>query len=211
LFPQMLDIVRQFLREKVQPIGRTDRKDIFLDPYFSWAVDTLADATVPDDLESQELPRYEAHRGEGSTREVDFWTSKIVRESERSHLSWVVMDTDRWEQTAAFYLDSDEDVVAFVKNFNLGFAIPYSRDGEAKEYNPDFLVRLQKNGREVGTLILETKGYDPLADAKEAGARRWVAAVNAEGSHGRWAYRMIKSPTDTPQAVRSAAEQLASG
>jgi type III restriction enzyme len=47
-----------------------------------------------------------------------------VRESERSHLNRLVMDTERWEQTTAFYLDTDEHVSAFVKNFNLGFAIP---------------------------------------------------------------------------------------
>ena len=38
---------------------------------------------------------------------------------------------------------------------------------------------------------------------------RWVAALNAEGSYGRWTYRLIKSPTDTPEAVRPAAEKLA--
>ena len=141
LFPQMLTAVREFLEQKVQPMGRTDRKDVFLDPYFSWSVETMAEAIVPDDSESPELPRYEVHRGAGSTRDIDFWTSKPVRESERSHLNWVVMDTDRWEQTTAFYLDGDEHVVAFVKNFNLGFAIPYSYNGEAKEYIPDFLCR----------------------------------------------------------------------
>jgi type III restriction enzyme len=149
-------------------------------------VDTpLGEAIIPAEAKSPELPRYEALRGDGGTRDVDFWTSKSVRESERSHLSWVVMDTGRWEQTSAFYLDSDERVVAFVKNFNLGLAIPYSYNGEAKEYIPDFLVRLQEDGREVGTMILGTKGYDSLADAKEAGARRWAAAVNTDGSHGR--------------------------
>jgi len=76
-------------------------------------------------------------------------------------------------------------------------------------YIPDFLARSRKDGREVGTLILETKGYDPLASLKEAGARRWVTAINADGSHGRWAYRLITSPADTPQAVRSAADELA--
>ncbi|MFQ5946390.1 MAG: BPTD_3080 family restriction endonuclease [Anaerolineae bacterium] len=209
LFPQMLSVVRQFLTDKVDPVGHTNRKDVFLDPYFSWAVDTLAEAVIPDDVESPELPRYEAHRGTGSTRDVDFWTSKPVRESERSHLNYVVADTEKWEQTAAFYLDNDEHVVAFVKNFNLGFVIPYSYSGEAKEYLPDFLVRLRMGGKEVGILILETKGYDPLASVKEAGARRWVAAVNADGSYGRWAYCLIKSPTDTTEAVRTAAEELA--
>jgi len=209
LFTQILTIVRQFLREKVRPLGRTDRKDVFLDPYFSWAVQTLADAVVADGAEAEEIPRYEAHRGAGSTRDVDFWTSKPVRECERSHLNYVVTDTEKWEQSAAFYLDTDKRVAAFVKNFNLGFAIPYSHNGEAKEYIPDFLGRLRKNGEEVGTIILETKGHDPLAGAKDGAAHRWVAAVNADGRYGRWTYRLIRSPSDTPDALRSAVEELA--
>ncbi len=208
LFPQMLDIVRRFFVEKVEPAGRTDRRDVFLDPYFSWAVETLTDAVVPDETENPEVPRYEAHRGPGSTRDVDFWTSKPVRESERCHLNWVVMDTERWEQTTAFYLDTDEHVAAFVKNFNLGFAVPCSHNGDAREYLPDFLARLRSGATEVGTLILETKGHDPLAEAKVAGARRWVSAVNAEGSYGRWAYRMVRNPTETPAAIQSAMEEL---
>ncbi|MGH7266952.1 MAG: hypothetical protein ACREMB_19190 [Candidatus Rokuibacteriota bacterium] len=209
LFPQMLAAVRQFLAERVDAAGRTDRRDVFLEPYFSWAVDTLAEAVIPDDVQSPEVPRFETHRGTGSTRDVDFWTSKPVRESGRSHLNWVVMDTERWEQTAAFYLDSDDHVVAFVKNFNLGFAIPYSHNGDAREYLPDFLARIHRKGSEVGTMILETKGYDPLAAVKAAAAGRWVAAVNADGAHGRWAYRLVNDPNDVPAAIRGAAEELA--
>ena len=52
------------------------------------------------------------------------------------------------------------------------------------DYVPDFLVRLKDvPGR---TIILETKGFDPLAEVKASAAARWVNAVNAEGSHGRW-------------------------
>ena len=79
-------------------------------------------------------------------------------------------DTERWERSAAFYIDTDPYVIAFVKNFNLGFAIPYAHSGNAKEYLPDFLVRLKRGDREVGTLILETKGYDLLMDVKETAA-----------------------------------------
>jgi hypothetical protein len=32
-------------------------------------------------------------------------------------------------------------------------------------------------------LVLETKGFDDLADVKAAAAERWVAAVNADGQH----------------------------
>jgi type III restriction enzyme len=210
LFPQMLSIARHFVAEKVRPVGRRDKKDVFLEPYFSWAVDMLAGALIPADQDGQELPRYETHRGEGSTRDVDFWTSKPVRECERSHLNYVVADTERWEQSAAFYLDTDPHVLAFVKNFNLGFSIPYSYRGESREYLPDFLVRLRNDGREMGTLILETKGFDPRAMAKIDAAQRWITAVNAEGSHGRWAYRFVTAPTDIAAALRSAADELAS-
>lgn len=121
-------------------------------------------------------------------------------------LSWDInADRERAEALIA-KIEKAKDVA----EAKLGFAIPYSYNGEAKEYVPDFLARLQMDGRELGTLILETKGCDPLASGKEAGARRWVAAVNADGSHGRWAYRLIKSPTDTPKAIRSAGEELAS-
>lgn len=49
---------------------------------------------------------------------------------------------------------------------------------------PDFLVRLD-NGV---TLVLETKGYDPLEEVKAQAAQRWVDAVNADGRYGEWRY-----------------------
>jgi type III restriction enzyme len=39
---------------------------------------------------------------------------------------------------------------------------------------------------------LETKGYDELDEVKRAAAERWVAAVNADGTHGRWYYGVAK-------------------
>jgi type III restriction enzyme len=51
-------------------------------------------------------------------------------------------------------------------------------------------------GAEAGTqrthLILETKGFDPLTDVKAAAARRWVDAVNTDGSYGRWRYEIAR-------------------
>jgi hypothetical protein len=41
--------------------------------------------------------------------------------------------------------------------------------------------------------ILETKGFDDLAEMKAAAARRWVAAVNADGQFGRWQYEMARA------------------
>jgi len=42
-------------------------------------------------------------------------------------------------------------------------------------------------------MILETKGYDERADVKAQAAHRWVSAVNAARSHGKWYYQMARS------------------
>ena len=67
---------------------------------------------------------------------------------------------------------------------------------------PDFLIRLK--GDPPLHLILETKGYDPLEDVKSAAAERWVAAVNADGSFGRWRFVLIKKPSDIGPALTAA-------
>ena len=136
----------------------------------------------------QRFQRYEAHRGLGTTADVDYWTSRDVRETERSHLNYVVADTKRREQSAAYHIDKHESVEAFAKNAGLGFAIPYFHNGERHDYVPDFILRLRDN---LNTrLILETKGFDPLEGRSRRRPRaRWVCAVNADAKHGRLGIR----------------------
>jgi type III restriction enzyme len=81
-------------------------------------------------------------------------------------------------------------------------------EGQFHEYYPDFLVRLQHEGREVGTLILETKGYDERAEAKSQAAQRWVAAVNNDGRYGYWSYQIVYQPSGAATAARQAAAAL---
>ena len=109
----------------------------------------------------------------------------------KSHLNHVVADTKVWEQSAAFILDTHPKVEAFAKNAGLGFAIPYLHNGQPHDYLPDFIVRLGTSP--PTSLILETKGFDDLADVKAAAAERWVAAVNADGQHGDWRFAMARS------------------
>lgn len=54
-------------------------------------------------------------------------------------------------------------------------------------------------------LILETKGFDPLEEIKVGAAKRWVAAVNADGSYGRWRYELTKRIADIPALLDAAA------
>ncbi len=67
-----------------------------------------------------------------------------MRETAKSHLNYVVADTRQWEQSAAYYLETSDRVVAYVKNQGLGFSIPYLHDGRQHEYIPDFVVRLDE-------------------------------------------------------------------
>lgn len=192
LFPQLVDIVRQYVEQHVTPIAPAQRVDLFLSPYYGWAIERLVQAIRPDTRqgEAPEVPRYESSRDAGSTADVNYWTSKDVREVMRSHLNYVVADTKRWEQEAAYILDTHASVDAFAKNAGLGFGIPYLHNGQPHDYLPDFIVRLK--AASPSYLILETKGYDDLAEVKAAAAQRWVNAVNAEGTFGHWAYAVAR-------------------
>jgi type III restriction enzyme len=194
LFPQVVRIVDRYLRERVRPLPPAEIRDVFLAPYYGWVIERLT-AEIHSDTasgEQPELPRYESNRGPGSTVEVDFWTSRQVREVERSHVSHVVADTQRWEQSAAYVIDTHPRVQAFVKNAGLGFAVPYLHNGQPHDYVPDFIVRLRPGVH----LVLEVKGYDPLKEVKGQAAERWVSAVNADAKFGRWQYGRADSVAD---------------
>lgn len=201
LFPQLLHVVERYLRDKVVVQPPAELLDVFLAPYYTWVVERLVDAIGPDvsQGEAPEMPRYESRRGAGSTAEVDFWTSREPREVVRSHVNFMVPDTKRWEQSAAYFIDTHDVTQAFVKNAGLGFAIPYVHNGQTHEYLPDFIVKLSGNGGRY--LILETKGYDELEDLKRGAVERWVRAVNSEGSFGTWRYAIAKSVSEVPKIL----------
>jgi type III restriction enzyme len=216
LFPQCLAIAREYLRTKVVSKADTAVVDVLLNPYFDEAVNRIREALGPDPSSERtpqgdrpQLPRYERSRPAGSTKEMDYWTSRKVIECRKSHLNLAPIDSG-WEQIVKFALEEHVNVVAWARNYNLGFAIPYLRGSEVHDYIPDFLLRLQWEGREVGTMILEVKGgQDEWAPVKEAAARRWVAAVTEEGTYGRWEFAMVREPTNAAEAVTEAAQKLA--
>lgn len=190
LFSQLYRIVQEYIDKKVSASDPADKKDAFLSPYYGYIIEHLMQNVHPDESvgEVPELPRYERMRGDGSTSDVDFYTRREPYPVNKSHINAVVPDTQKFEQSAAWHLDRHPRVFSFAKNEGMGFGIPYLHNDEFHDYLPDFLIRLEDEER---CLILETKGYDESKEIKRSAAERWVAAVNADGKHGRWQYVMV--------------------
>jgi type III restriction enzyme len=207
LFPQLRKICERYLSEKVREHPPAHKLDVFLSPYYGFVIERLVGAIRPDTSagEAPEVPRYEAHRGNGSTDDINFWTTKSVREVVHSHLNCIVADTHQWEQSAAYIIDTHPMTDAFVKNEGLGFTIPYFHNGEDHDYIPDFIIRFKTS--KSNYLILETKGWDELRDVKKAAALRWISAINNDGKHGYWQYVMCAA-WDVQKEINKAVENI---
>ena len=150
---------------------------------------------------------------DGSTADVNFTTSKEDRHwprPDRSHINWIVTDGD-WEAKLAQILDEHPRVAAYAKNHNLGFEVPYMKEGEAHRYRPDFLIRLKvPEGEPPVTLVVEVKGFrghDAMLKA-EAMRHKWIPAVNRLGTYGRWGVAELRSLHDFRPELDRAIEAL---
>ena len=197
VFGPCLIAVKQFIVTRVTTLGAADRKDAFLSPYYGIMLERLVTAMSVADQGGAELPKLETNRPPGTTADVDFVSRREPVPVMKSHVNAVVADTAKWEQQAAYFIDTHPRVVAFVKNAGLGLGVPYTHDGQRHDYVPDFVIR-----RDDGlSIVLETKGFDRLAETKQQAARRWVAAVNAHGGYGKWAYHLVRDPNAVSDVI----------
>lgn len=194
LFPQLYQVVQNYIQTKVTPKEPYDKRDVFLQPFYGNMENAIYQCIQSADEEDEELPIFESHRPDGSTKFVDRTTKKPIYPVKKSHLNAIIADTPRFEQSAAFELDGNPHVISFVKNTGLGFRIPYWIGEEEHDYEPDFIVRILKKDGSILNLILETKGYDRNQDVetKTAAAHRWVNAVNRYGKKEIWDYCLVK-------------------
>ncbi len=115
----------------------------------------------------------------GSTKYVGGNTSKDVYPTHKSHVNYVVMDSD-WEGICAKTLEELDEVDTYVKNQFLGFAIPYVKDGKDRMYFTDFIVRVKKNDGGMANLMIEITGMNKdKVEKKWFVENRWLPAVNA--------------------------------
>lgn len=195
LFPRVAFAGKRFLAEKLDRKGDSQPCDVLLvGEYMQASIGALLDAikkgASTSDAEVAIIPQ--GASGRGSTLYVDFHTTKPIYPVNHCHLNAMVADTQRWEQSAAFMLDTHPGVLRWVKNDRLGFFIPYRRRGLPAKYFPDFIAVTDKGEN----LIVEIKGQaNDDADTKAKAARRWTNAVTRLGSHGTWQYLFVTDPS----------------
>ena len=220
LFPQVLEITRRWMRECVtcgdgaftQMLLMTERADLAAEKIYQAIIKGESCAGRKTLLPI--LPPYES---EGSTRHIKFETAKAVypTDKDKCHISHVVADTESWEQTFAFKLEQMKEVACYVKNDrHLGFYIPYDFEGISLRYEPDYIAVLRPRDSEVGgknplCLIAEVSGFrDDKKQAKVAGARLWVDAVNNDGRFGRWEFAEITNIQFARKDMQKAIDEL---
>ncbi|MEO7888676.1 MAG: DEAD/DEAH box helicase family protein [Vicinamibacterales bacterium] len=206
LFPQVLAIARRWLSECVTCKDKAFLQLLLLIEFAHDASDRIYKAIVASSEGTPALkPLLRSYDPEGSTRYVDFDTVKPVYATNpaKCHVSHVVADTDSWEQKLAQTLEDMADVAAYVKNQGLNFTIPYTLNGENKQYVPDFIARISDLN-----LIVEVSGEARKDKAAKVSTARtlWVPAVNNHGGFGRWAFVEVTDPWDAQSTIRAAVE-----
>ena len=214
LFPQLLGIAKRWLAECVTLKDNTFPQLLLLIEFAHDAADRIYKAIIASTDGTAALkPILRPYDTIGSTRYVDFDTTRPVyaTKAEKCHVSHVVADTDSWEQKMAEALEDMAEVIRYVKNHNLSFTIPYTLNGEEKNYIPDFIACIDDDHSpdDLLNLIVEVTGEKKKDKAAKASTARtlWVPAINNHGGFGRWAFIEIADPWDAKNTIRASLQK----
>ncbi len=209
LFPQALAIAKQWMEQCVTCKDNTFIQMLLLHERANDASDRIYKSIVSAQSDEPLLkPILKPYDTFGSTRFVDFDTTRAVYATrpDRCHISHVVADTDSWEQKLAQSLEEMTEVKAYVKNHNLNFTIPYTFNGEQRNYIPDFIARIDDGhgAEDLLNLIIEVTGEKKKDKAAKVATARtlWIPAVNNHGALGRWKFIEIDDPWNTKTAIQ---------
>ncbi|OGY20800.1 MAG: hypothetical protein A3A65_01340 [Candidatus Chisholmbacteria bacterium RIFCSPLOWO2_01_FULL_49_14] len=209
LTPQLRKIVEEYVKNHIILKDRMVVGYLSVGEYFSGALTKIQQAIIIENLEHQKdkrlLPILAPYDTLGSTRYVDFLTTKPVALTTKSHVNYVVADTEEWEQGVAKKLEQMPEVLAYVKNQNLGFTIPYEHQGVAHQYVPDFIVVLKMADKSKLNLLIEVTGKkdDKKAMKVKTSHDLWVPAVNNIGKYGRWIMLEVQDIHETQNLIRA--------
>ena len=209
LFPQLLEIVREWMRNYLHYKDNASPQMLMLDEFRDDAADRIFQAihTKERKVGDTPLPILSPCDPVGSTCHVDFETVRPVylTDPKKCHISHVVADTETWEQKTAQALEQMDEVVRYVKNHNLGFTIPYIAYEGNRQYIPDFIVQVKIGDDNLLNLILEVTGKNRKNKRRKADTTRnlWVRAVNNAKKFGRWEFLEIFDPWAVQNTIRA--------
>lgn len=182
-FGKLKEIVEYWYDNKVVLIGETDKKYKKL-LYFN-EPKIMADHIrrgINPHINTTEFirPVFNYYNKFSSTKYVNGNTAKEVFPTKKSHVNFMIADTETWEQIAAKTLEEIPLVESYVKNAFLGFAIPYVKDGKDKQYYTDFIARVKGKDGLAKNLMIEITGMSKdKEEMKWFVENRWLPAVNA--------------------------------
>jgi type III restriction enzyme len=195
-FDELLDVSRQYLDARVEPLEvaglKADKRDVGIYYWRRQALDVLENAlrgagaagieavpilASPEWLDTAGLKRFQ-------------WTG-IVADGKRCHTNKVPCHTDL-EKRFADFLDGAGDVIRYFKNERLGFSVTYYEGSRPRQYFPDFIITAREaDGREVMWLA-ETKGEMRLnTPLKSEAARAWCEKMSGT-RYGQWRFLFVQ-------------------
>ena len=195
LFGQLKSITRQWLDSCLVCKGSTYPAQLMYQELADIACERITAAITRAEIGSRPVKAVlDPYNPLGSTVHVNFNTSRSSRyetDARRCHINWAILDSD-WEAEFCRVAESHPHVKAYVKNYNLGFEVPYRYSFITRTYIPDFIVLVDDGhgDNDLLHLVVEIKGYR-REDAKEKKTTMetyWVPGVNNHGCYGRWAF-----------------------
>lgn len=222
LFGQLKRIVKEWLDGYLVCVGDTYPAQLMYLELADMACNKITAAITQKFLNERPVKALlDPYNPSGSTRFVRFNTSKNnlwETSSKHCHLNWIVLDSE-WEGEFCRVAESHPKVLAYVKNHNMGFEVPYRYGSETRHYLPDFIVLVEDgHGMEDPLhLIVEIKGYR-REDAKEKKSTMdtyWIPGVNNSGGYGRWAFaeftEVYQIESDFKERIDSEFEKMIEG
>jgi type III restriction enzyme len=211
LFPQLRAIARRWIDECVTPyLGDGAYPQLLMLAEWSHAAAERIYRAIAMGTEGERrlVPILRPYDPVGSTDDVYFDTTKTCFDTTKSHINRVAQDSN-WETELASKLEQMPEVVAYAKNQGLNLKIPYTFEGRAANYVPDFLIRVRdrasRGDDDLLTLLLEVSGEakkEKLAKVAAA-ADLWVPAINNWAGLGRWAFLEVTHMENAADLIRA--------
>ena len=198
LFGQLKRITSQWLASRLKCKGGTYPAQLLMGSLAETACERITagimDTPTPKCKDKTIKAVLDPYNSTGSTTHVHFTTAKgslWKTDPGRCHINRVVYDSE-WEAEFCRVAEAHPRVRAYVKNYRLGFEVPYRFQGENRMYWPDFILLVEDGHGEEDLLhlVVEVKGYrrEDAKEKKKAMETYWLPAVNQLADYGRWRF-----------------------